>query len=439
MRMHSIIAAAASLLASTAAYAIPTVSSDPVLFWNEQALELVPSGVPGPPGQTRAYAMLNVAMYGAVNAALGSPYRTYTSGVTATGGNPRAAASQAAHDVLVAINPANAAAYDTALAASLALVPNGPGKARGIATGAAYAAAVRNSRSADGSAAVVTYTSTGAPGDWRPTTPGNPAVPQWGDVTPFVLASGDQFRPGLPFGKASVAELLASPEYAAAYNEVKAIGAAVGSTRTSDQTNAALFWDAANGGTWLRIGVTVAEDETRSTLEFARGFALLTTGVADALIAGFDSKYEYRLWRPKTAINLGDTDFNADTAGDAAWNSLFNAPLHPSYISTHSALSGVGATILADLFGDDQAFTFTIAGDTRSFTGLEQAAEDGANSRLWGGIHFSFDNVAGLTLGRQIGGYALASGAFDPVPEPGMTLAFGGLPLGLLAGRRRRL
>ena len=422
-------AAAIGLLATaTAATAAVTVNSDPILYWNEVALGLVL----GPaPVQTRTFAMLNIAMHDAVNATAGNPDSGYLHGVATPGGDSRAAASQAAFNVLSALNPGNTAAYQTALTASLALVGNGQSKTDGIATGNAFGTAIRANRAADGSAAVVPYLTTGLPGDWRPTPPGNgpAALPQWGDVTPFVMSSSDQFRPGPP-------PALDSAEYAAAYNQVKKIGSATSATRLPDETASALFWDAANGATWLRIGVIVAEDEGLDTLGFARSFATLTTSLADALIAGFDAKYEYRLWRPVTAIRLGDTDGNDATAGDAGWTSLFPAPAHPSYVSTHAALSGAGASTLLALFGEE-GFTFTIAGDTRTFTGLEQAALDGANSRLWGGIHFAFDNAAGLQIGRQIGARALAGPAFNAVPEPTTwAMMVGGF--GLVGALRRR-
>jgi hypothetical protein len=402
------VAFALALGMSGVAPAAIIVTSDPILFWNERATTLMGGG---PPAQTRAYAMMNVAMFDAVNSVLGGPNRFYTSGVSGSGGDIRAAVSQAAFGVMSVLDAPNIASYQAALASSLALVDDPAAKALGIATGAAYADAVLSMRSTDRSNMPVPYVPTGAPGDYALTGAGNAAVPHWGDVTPFVMSSGDQFR-------ASPPPALDSAEYAAAFNEVKEIGSATSATRTPDQTASALFWDAANGSPWMRIGLAVAEDEGLSTLDNARTFSLLSTGLADALIAGFDSKYEHRLWRPVTAIREGDLDGNAATEADPGWNSLFAAPLHPSYVSTHSTLSGVGATILSSAFGDDEGFTITIAGDTRSFTGLVQAARDGADSRLWGGIHFRFDNEAGLLMGRQIARNALASGAFGAVPEP---------------------
>ena len=248
-------------LASTAgvAHATIMVADDPVLYWNDQAQTLVPGSTPI---QSRIFAIENIAIHDAVNATVLQRDHFYLGGVTARGGNSRAAASQAAHDVLVALNPTNAAVYNADLAASLALVPDGAAKTRGIATGAAFASAAVASRSADGSTAVVTYTTTGAPGDWRPTPPSfAPAsLPQWGNVTPFLLTSGSQFRPGPP-------PALGSAAYTAAYNEVKVIGSATSATRTADQTAAAKFWASGNASqAWERIALTLAEGDGKSTL-----------------------------------------------------------------------------------------------------------------------------------------------------------------------------
>jgi hypothetical protein len=424
---------AATVFGHSPASAAITVTSDPILYWNDVALNNV---VTNAPAQSRIFAMANIAMHDAVNATLGGPNRGYLTGVSTPGGNSQAAAAQAAHDVLVAMNPANAAIYGTALSNSLALVPNSAAKTNGIATGAAYAAAIVANRTGDGSAAVVPYTTTGLPGDWRPTPPGfaAPAVPGWGDVRDFVLTATDSaaVHPGPP-------PALSSAAYAAAFNEVKDIGALNSATRTADQTASALFWDVANGGTWIRVGLTIAEDEGFDTLKLASTFATLSTGLADAAIEGFGAKYEYRLWRPVTAIQLGNTDGNDATIADPTWAPLFATPAHPSYISTHSDFSGAGASILSAFFGDDEQFTFSIAGESRTFDSLSQAETDAANSRLWGGIHFRFDNDAGLALGRNVGERVLASGAFQPVPEPSTwAMMIGGFGVVGLAARRRR-
>ncbi|MFM9978136.1 MAG: PEPxxWA-CTERM sorting domain-containing protein [Sphingomonadaceae bacterium] len=433
---------ATALLGATPASAAITINSDPILYWNDIAITLATAFTPGgAPAQARAYAMVNIAMHDAVNATRGSPNRSYLTGVSNAGGDSRAAAAQAAHDVLVALNPVNAAQYATALTNSLALVGNGTAKTNGIATGAAYAAAIIANRTGDGSGVFASYTSTNLPGDWRPTPPGNAAaaLPAWGNVKTFVLSSVNDVPVIAP-------PALNSAAYAAAYNEVKDIvielqGANL-TPEQQDQRNSAFFWDVSNGGTWIRAGLAIAEDEGLDTLGFAEVFALLAAGISDASVVIFDSKYDYRLWRPITAIHLGDTDGNAATIADPNWSSLFPAPPHPSYLSGHSGISGAASTILQSFFGDDEAFQFSIGPDTRSFTSLSQAELDAANSRLWGGIHFRFDNEEGLRVGRQVGALALQNGLVQPVPEPStwiMMIAGFGLMGSAMRARRPRI
>jgi hypothetical protein len=128
------------------------------------------------------------------------------------------------------------------------------------------------------------------------------------------------------------------------------------------------------------------------------------------VIATWDLKYFYDEWRPITAIRAGDTDGNPLTIGDPNWTSLINAPPHPSYLSAHSAVAGVSADILAAAFGDAFTFTETFGGKTRTWTSFSTAKLDAANSRLWGGIHWRFDNEAGLALGQGVGQLCLAHG-----------------------------
>lgn len=396
-------AIAVALFLPTQTHAAIDFASDPILFWNDRATTLLAGG---PPAQTRTLAMMNIAMHDAANSVQGGPANSYLKGIPGFGGDVRAAVSQAAFDVLVAADPAQAATYQMALDQSLSLVSNSVAKTHGVATGSAFAGAIIGQRTGDGSTAVIPYAPTGEPGNWIPTAPTPAAFSQWGDVTPFTLTSSDQFKPAPPPAVGTAA-------YEAALAEVREIGSATSFTRTTDQEESALFWDTANGSTWVRIGLVVGEDEGLSTIEYARAFALLSTSLADAAIAGFDAKYNQAFWRPVTAIREDPTN------PDPGWNPLFSTPNHPSYPSAHSFFSGAGATVLSSVFGDDEAFSFTLGGDTRDFTGLHQASLDGANSRLWGGIHFGFDNEAGLLLGNQVGEYALAGQAFNsPVPEP---------------------
>ena len=438
--MGRVAVAVGSLIAAGPAFAAITIASDPILYWNDVALRLATAFTPGgATAQSRAYAMVNIAMYDAVNAARGSPNRAYLNGVTSFGGDERVAAAQAAHDVLVALNPVNAGQYDTALTNSLNQFGGAAANAAGIATGAAYASAMIANRANDGASLSGTpYITTGAIGDYR-FTPGVSAAvtPGWGNVRPFVLSSGEMaaLDPGPP-------PALDSAAYATAYNEVKNVvndlkGASL-TPEQQDMRNSALFWDVANGGTWIRVGLTIAENQGLDTLHLAQVFATLSAGLADAGIGVWDAKYDYRLWRPITAIQNGDIDGNIDTVGDANWTPLFATPGHPSYVSAHSGFSATGSTILQSFFGDDDAFTFSIGPDTRSFTSLSQAEGDAGNSRIWGGIHYRFDNVAGLALGHQVGADVLRSGAFAAVPEPASwAMMIGGFALAGIGMRTR--
>jgi hypothetical protein len=249
-------------------------------------------------------------------------------------------------------------------------------------------------------------------------------------VKPFLMNSNDQFRAGPP-------PTLDSAQYTAAFNEVKEIGAQNSMTRTADQTDSALFWDTSNGLTWIRIGIDVIADDHLSTLNNARVLAKLSTAVADSFISVWDTKYNYSFWRPVTAIREGDADGNAATEGDPNWSPLFATPNHPSYSAAHAIQSGAAAAVLLGLV-DDQAFCNMIGPDSRCFTDIGAAAQDAANSRLWGGIHWRFDIETGLATGYDIGRFALAQDAFNGVPEPSSwALMIAGFGLAGAAVRRR--
>jgi membrane-associated phospholipid phosphatase len=275
-------------------------------------------------------------------------------------------------------------------------------------------------RSTDGSDAPGHYTPGSDPGDWQPTPrpnpnappaelPGLPALaPQWPSVTPFAMTSGSQFRPAPP-------PALDSAEYAAAFNEVKDLGRADSTTRTAEQKQIAQFWNDGLGtafamGYWNRIAGQVATDQGLNLVQDARLFALLNIAEADAQIACWDAKYTYNLWRPVTAIRAADTDGNPGTEPDATWTPLLVTPNFPSYTSAHSTLSGAGAEVLAALFGDSYHFTVGadgLPGVTRSFDSFEAAAAEAGRSRIYGGIHYQFDNANGQAVGAEVAGFVV--------------------------------
>src|SRR5688500_9552835 len=386
------------------------MAADTVLERNDVAVEATRVARLSPNAQTRALAMVHGAVFDAVNG-IEQDYAPYL--VTRRApiwASEEAAAAVAAHGVLVGLMPAQQATLDAALASSLAAVPDGPAEDAGVAFGKLVADRMLAERVDDGSTDVVAYVPGTGPDDWQPTPPafGPAALPQWATVEPFGISSPDQFRADPP-------PALDSPEFTQAFNQIKAIGAASNSTRTDEQTDIARFWAGPSGtvqppGHWNSIARGVADAQGNSLAENARMMALLNIGMADALIAAWDTKFEYSFVRPVTAIRNADNDGNPDTVGDPAWSPLLTTPGHPSYMAAHSSLSATAATVLAEFFGND-AIVFTSSAEvsaggaviTRSFDGFWDAAQEAGASRIYGGIHWSFDNQAGLQAGHSIG------------------------------------
>ncbi|MBX7132317.1 MAG: phosphatase PAP2 family protein [Fimbriimonadaceae bacterium] len=416
--------------------------ADEVTHWNQQALNAIRTTSMNPPMASRALAITHAAIFDAVNAVDQTHNPYHFVGTVNPNCSREAAVAQAAYRTLAAAFPTQQVNLQNELNARLALIPGGQAKTDGIQLGNAVADDILQLRSADGSTFNPgPYTGSNVIGKWRPTPPGfaNGLLPAWGAVTPFTMTSGSQFRQGPP-------PAINSPEYTAAYNEVKELGSASSATRTADQTNIARFW-ADGGGTttppghWNRIAQTVAADRNTTLSENARMFALMNLTMADAGIACWDMKYVYEYWRPVTGIREGDADGNLDTVGDASWNPLITTPPFPSFTSGHSTFSGGAATVLASFFGTDNvSFTSTAEGfavPDRNFTSFSQAANEAKDSRLFGGIHWRFDNEVGMTMGNDLGRYVY-NNYLTPVPEPGTMAALGLGALVLIRRRRRK-
>ena len=384
-----------------------------VIDWNlrTHATIKADNGYIDPMAASRVLAMVHLAMHDAANAAeprFKAHAYTPPAGTARGEADAAVAAAVAAHDVLVGLFPkqreALAAALDTAL------LDAGVGRAveRGRALGAAAAAAMLARRSDDGSRADETYRPGTRPGQYR-FTPGFEflASPHWRAVTPFTMRSPQQFRVAPP-------PALGSAEYAAAFEEVKASGSqAASAARSIDQTNYAAYWYEFSDIGWNRIARSVARTKPQDLWQRARTFALLNAAMADAYIAGWDSKMHHDFWRPVTAIRLAADDGNARTVADAAWTPLHVTPPVQDHPSTHSALGAAAATVLAHAFGSDRV-RFTMASPSsrpeasaRTFASFSAAARENADSRVRAGLHFRFATTAGLELGDQIGRQAV--------------------------------
>jgi hypothetical protein len=384
-------------------------SANVVIEWNQLALHAVGQAKLAPVFVSRDLAITQAAVYDAVNAIEKSFEPYYAHVAASSGASLEAAAAQAAHDTLAALFPAQASTFDSALAADLVGIPAGRAR-QGIEVGHEVAQQILAWRSTDGSTATVPYTPGTDPGDWRPTPPAFlPALaPQWPNVTPFALSAGSQFRPAAP-------PALNSAEYAAAFNEVKDLGRVDSTTRTDEQTQIAKFWNDGLGtafamGYWNKIAQAVSTEQGLSLVQDARVFALLNIAEADAQISCWDAKYTYNLWRPVTAIRAADTDGNDATDPDATWTPLLVTPNFPSYTSAHSTISAAAAGVLTSLFGDNYHFTVTadsLPWVTRSFDSFESAAAEAGQSRIYGGIHYQFDNQNGQQVGAKVADYVV--------------------------------
>lgn len=396
-----------SALVSLALLGTQPLAADAVLDWNSVLLAAVRADLTPPPKACRAMAMTHVSMYDAVIGVVGGrePYAVREP----AGPGPisaEAAAAAAAHKMLVALFPAQQATFDAALATSLAGVPDGPAEAHGVAWGEHVAQRILDLRADDGSAATVPYAWPEGASWWEPTPPAYlpPAFPNWPEVRPWSLGHGAQLR-----GPAPPAPM--SADYAAAFDEVLRLGAIDSSERTAEQSEIALFWADGPGtatppGHWHEIAQQISEREHLSLAENAYLFALLGLAEADAAIVAWDMKYAYGHWRPVTGIREAAGDGNPATVADPSWTPFIPTPNFPAYVSGHSTFSGAAARLLGLYFGrDDFAFDTTTAampGVVRSFDGFWEAAEEGGQSRIYGGIHWQYDNRVGLQAGRRL-------------------------------------
>ena len=378
------------------------VQADVITDWNEKAVAAGAKERQAPFMQTRSLAIVHLAMFDVANAfeRRWKPYRVQRS--PAPGASRDVAVAAAAHFALIRLYPDQATDLDTSYRAALAAVPDGEPKSQGIQFGEQVAAEMLALRARDGADAPNTYRPFTTAGRYVPTV--FPVASNWGQVTPFALEEGRQFRPAAPYP-------LNSPQWATDYNELKRLGSKTGSERSAEQTDIARLWEFTGQGLYHLIPQQLSAAKDLDVLEKARLFALFTMAMADAYIAVFDAKYAFNFWRPVTAIRNGDLDGNDATERDPAWEPFIATPMHPEYPCAHCILAATAAAVAEAFFRDGvPPFSLTsptAPGVTRRFNRPLDFVAEAINARVYDGVHYRTSGQVGAAMGRKIGEYVV--------------------------------
>ena len=401
------------------------VRGDAVTDWNAIASDsiVVTAGQP-PPVSALSFAMVQGAVYDAVNA-IDRGHQPY---LVQPPSNPtdskEAAAATAAYRVLVGFDdlpglfplqqPTLQPQYDAYIAA---LPDNPPGsKSAGVTIGGTTATAMLDARMNDGRFGPPPDLYPPAPGIWRPTPPffANDPAPWVGNVLPFIVPSAEMLRTDGP-------NALTNAAYTDDFNEVKEIGSLTSTTRTPDQTDAAIFWQDHLHAFMNRLFRDLVVSQSLTIVDSARLFAMENLAAADAAIGCWNDKYYWQFWRPITAIREADTDGNPDTEADPAWLPLFDpatpicnpipplaTPPFPDHPSGHACGTSAFVHTLQNFFGTDRIAFSAYSNKsctTRSFDRFSDALKEVINARVWAGIHFRTADTQGAVLGKKVARY----------------------------------
>jgi hypothetical protein len=375
--------------------------------WNAITLKTTAAGPFSPPRETRSLAIISAAVYDAVCSIVREcePYAVRVEASRQT--SIEAAVGAAAHDALVALYPGAVASLNASYDSALAEVPAGRERDLGVAVGQKAAAAVLAMRAQDHASDRVVYTPMPGVGNWAPTPPAFLAAlePGWGGVTPFVLESGDEFRPGPPPAPGSDA-------YVRDYEEMVTIGAVNSPTRIALQTETARFWISTAPQLWNQVVRQLTLGPGMNPAKAARAYLLLNLAGADAMIAAWDAKFAYGQWRPVTAIRSLTDDGSAATTPDPGWTPLLITPPFPDYPAAHVVYAGAAAQVLDALFGDRHGELLitspTAGGVTHHYQTFAEIADEVENARVWGGVHWRTSVTVGRAMGREVGAAAVA-------------------------------
>jgi PAP2 superfamily len=390
------------LLASLMLAVSATAWADVVTDANAKAAEIA-SKLPATPPAVRVMAFVQVSVFEAVNAITGR-YPSSRVKITApAGASVDAAVAASTRTVLLKLMPMHQAAIEADYQAALKSVPDGAAKTGGIAVGEQAAAACLARE--DGMGVPDTYRPHTTAGVYVPTM--LPAVPNWGKRKPWVMAGGDQFRPGPPPG-------LTSEMWARDYNEIKAIGGKNSVQRSPEQTAIAKFWEATAPAVYWPVARSVASTPGRDVTENARLLAVAAMAMDDGLVAVFDAKYTYSFWRPVTAIRNGDLDGNDATERDPSWTPFIDTPMHPEYPCAHCIVSAsLGVVLEAELAGRPSpklsSTSSTAGGVERTWSSVDEFVREVAVARIYDGVHYRNSTQVGTAMGKKIGELAVKS------------------------------
>jgi hypothetical protein len=376
----------------------PGAQADVVTDANAKAADIV-SRLPAPPVTVRMMAIVQVSVFEAVNAVTGRYPPQRAKLAPAPGASVEAAVAAATRTALSKLMPAQQAAIDADYQALLASVPDGPAKAAGIALGEQAATAIVALCADDGMVAPDVYRPDTTAGVYVPTV--GPAVPHWGKRRPWVMPRGDHFRPGPP-------PTLTSDIWARDYNEIKAVGGKTSTLRTPEQTAIAKFWEATAPVVYWPVARSVAAMPGRDVTDNARLLALAGMAMDDGLIAVFDAKYTYNLWRPVTAIRNGDLDGNNATDRDPGWTPFIDTPMHPEYPCAHCIVSAsLGAVLAAEIGAGPtprlSSASPTAGGAVRTWASVDEFTTEVAQARIYDGVHYRTSTEVGSAMGKKIG------------------------------------
>ena len=381
------------LLAVVILAAAPCAQADVVTDANAKAAAIA-SKHPATPISVRMMAIVQVSVFEAANAITGR-YPAFRAKIAAApGASVDAAVAAATRTALLKLIPAQQTTIDADYQAALKSVPDGPAKTNGIAAGEQAAAAVLASCADDGAMAPNTYRPHTTPGVYVPTV--FPAVPHWGKRKPWVMVSGDQFRPSPP-------PALTSDTWKRDFNEIKALGGKNSTQRTPEQTAMAQFWEATAPAVYWPVARSVASAPGRDVTDNARLLAVAAMAMDDALISVFDAKYAYNFWRPVTAIRNAEGD-----ARDPGWTPFIDTPMHPEYPCAHCIVSGALGAVLQDDIGAGPAprlssASSTAGGAVRTWNSVADFVQEVAVARIYDGVHYRYSTEVGTAMGKKVG------------------------------------